>query len=393
MAPILPFTGLASLEVFAVEDLTAQLVWRNLPSGDLGVVVDGHHQILGEADLPSAGEITGLEPSRDNAINITLDGRVIAGRTISTTPSLEGPPLARIATISDLHLGEEGFGLFKEMRESDVHDRAYPLRCAQAAAAEATAWGADLLVIKGDITELGQPEHWAQFDELLDSITIPVLAIPGNHDTFEKPGSLDATEELRRRGLFPETIQALDLPGVRVVAADTTTPRHTWGRMRHIADPLCLAVDTDLPVLLLLHHHLETHHYPRIWPLGTPKRQASSVLEALVTANPDVLISSGHTHRNRARTHKTAVLTEVGATKDHPGVWAGYVAHASGIRQVVRRVAEPTCAEWNDRTHAAVGGIWGKWSPGRIGDRSFAHTWSRAAVSDARRNQASSARV
>lgn len=377
MAPILPFTSLEALEVFAVEDSVAQLAWRNLPAGVVGVNVDGRYQRVGEGGRPGAADVTGLEADAPNTIDVTLAGRKVAQREIRTTPSLPGEGLARIATISDLHLGEEGFGLLKEMKESERHDQAYPLRCAQAAVAEATEWGAELLVIKGDITESGQPEHWAQLDELLGAVTIPVMAIPGNHDTFQKPGSLDATEALRSRGLFPESIQLTDLPGIRIVAADTTTPRHTWGRIRHISDQLCAAVESDLPVLLLLHHHLETHPYPRIWPLGTPKRQASAALDALIEANPDILISSGHTHRNRSRRHETAVITEVGATKDHPGVWAGYVAHETGIRQVVRRVAEPTCIEWNDRTHAAVGGVWGKWSPGRIDDRSFIHTWSR----------------
>ena len=393
VAPTFPFTGLDPIEVFAVEDRAAQLVWRGLPDGELGVVVAGQDQVLGEAGCPGAGEITGLTPDRDHTVEVILDGRVIDRRLVRTTPALDGPGLARIATISDLHLGEEGFGLLKEMREFRAHDRSYPLRCAQAAVAEATEWGADLLVIKGDITESGQPEHWEQFDRLLESITIPVVAIPGNHDTFQKPGSLDATEELRSRGLFPDAIQVVDLPGVRVAAADTTTPRHTWGRIGHLATQLCESVDSHAPALLLLHHHLETHMYPRIWPLGTPKRQAASVLERLVAANPDLLISSGHTHRNRARRHHSAVITEVGATKDHPGVWAGYVAHRHGIRQVVRRVAEPTCIEWNDRTHAAVGGIWGKWSPGRIDHRSFTHTWSRAAAPTPPSNQASSANV
>ena len=385
MAPTLPFTGLAPIEVFAVEDCVAQLTWRGLPAGEIGVVVDDREHILGAAGRPGAAEIAGLAPGATNQVDVLLDRRVIGRHEIRTTPELPGEGLTRIATISDLHLGEDGFGLVKEMRETDRHDRAYPLRCAQAAIAEATAWGAELLVIKGDITELGQPGHWEQFDELLETTTIPVVAIPGNHDTFQKPGSLDAAEELRRRGLFPDAIQTIDLPGVRVVAADTTTPRHTWGRIEHLSESLCGAVDTDRPALLLLHHHLETHHYPRIWPLGTPKRQADRVLDALVDANPDLLISSGHTHRNRSRTHRSAVVTEVSATKDHPGVWAGYIAHEVGIRQVVRRVADPTCIEWNDRTHAAVGGIWGKWSPGRLGDRSFAHGWPRRGLSSTAR--------
>lgn len=377
MAPTLPFTGLDSIEVFAVEDRGAQLVWRNLPEGIVGVLVKGQLQIVGEGGRPGAGEVTDLDPGTANLVDITLDGRVVAQRSIETTPALDGPPLTRIATISDLHLGETGFGLFKAMTETAGHPRDYPLRCAVAAVREATAWGADLLVIKGDITELGQPRHWELFDELLSEISIPVVAIPGNHDTFNKPGSLDATEALRSRGLFQDPIQIRDLPGVRIVAADTTTPYRTWGRIRHLRADLEQAVDTPGPALLLLHHHLETHLYPRIWPLGTPKRQAHQVLNQLVAANQDLLVSSGHTHRNRARTFGSAVVTEVGATKDHPGVWAGYVAHPNGIRQVVRRVAEPSCIEWNDRTHAVVGGIWGKWSPGRLAERSFAHEWTR----------------
>jgi len=376
VAPTFPFTGLDPVEIFAVEDRAAQLVWRDLPDGAVGAVVKGKDQILGVGGRPGAAEITDLDPDTAHLIDVTLDGRVIAQRTIQTTATLQGPPLTRIATISDLHLGEEGFGLVKEMREQPGAGDAYALRCAKAAVREATAWGADLLVIKGDITELGLPHHWELFDELLATITIPVIAIPGNHDTFGKPGSLDATAELQRRGLFPETVSSWDFDGIRVVAADTTTPRHTWGRIRHLSDELSAAVDADGPALLLLHHHLETHFYPRIWPLGTPKRQADGVLDQLIDTNPDILVSSGHTHRNRSRRMGSAVLTEVGATKDHPGVWAGYVAHPTGIRQVVRRVADPSCLEWNDRTHAAVGGVWGRYAPGRINERSFVHTWS-----------------
>jgi Icc-related predicted phosphoesterase len=387
--PTFPFTGLDPIEIFAVEDRVAQLAWRNLPEGEVGVVSKGRDQILGTAGRPGAGEVTNLDPAASNPISITLDGKIIAQRTVQTTPSIEGPPLARIATISDLHLGEVGFGLVKEIRDTSNLAEPYPLRCAKAAVREATAWGADLLVIKGDITELGLPDHWELFDELLADITIPVMAIPGNHDTFGNPGSLNAADQLRRRGLFSDEVTTLDMPGVRIAAADTTTPGHTWGRIRHLSERLTAAVDTELPTVLFLHHHLETHFYPRIWPLGTPKRQGLEVLNELVVANPDLLVSSGHTHRNRARRHSTAVLTEVSATKDHPGVWAGYVAHAGGIRQVVRRVAEPSCLEWNDRTHAAVGGIWGKWSPGRLDERSFVHSWSRQRSVDAPLNRLS----
>ncbi|MFQ5558939.1 MAG: hypothetical protein ACE5GB_15715, partial [Acidimicrobiales bacterium] len=65
-----------------------------------------------------------------------------------------------------------------------------------------------------------------------------------------------------------------------------------------------------------------------------------------------------------------------GSTKDHPGVWAGYEIHAEGVHQTVRRVAEPACLEWTERTAAVVGGIWGRWAPGELGDRSVTHRWT-----------------
>lgn len=381
MAPTFPFTALDTVEVFAVEDTTAQIIWRDLPAGIVGAVVDGREQVLGEGGPVGAGEIVGLRPATSHTVDLTLDGRVIGRRTIHTEPSLDGEELVRIATISDLHLGETGFGLVREMREHPPPGDAYPLRCSRAAARAAAAWGADLLVIKGDITDLGMPEHWELFDELLASVPIPVMAVPGNHDTVAKRGSLDAATELRRRGLFPAEVHHRDLDGVRVVGVDTTSPGRTWGRIGRRLDAIADALDQPLPAVVFMHHHFETHHYPRIWPLGTPLREARGALRVMTEANPDLLVSSGHTHRNRVRRHDTALVTEVGSTKDHPGVWAGYVVHAGGVRQVVRRVAEPDCLAWTDRTHAAVGGIWGRWSPGRIADRCITHSWSRPAPS------------
>ena len=383
VAPTFPFTRLDTVEVFALEDTAAQIIWRGLPEGTVGAVLDGMEHMLGEGGGPGAGELTGLRPDTSHAVEITVDDRVVCRRTIHTEPALDGSVLGRVATIGDLHLGEPGFGLLKKMRERPEPGVGYPLRCARAAVVDAVAWGADLLVVKGDITHLGQAEHWDVFDQFLADVPIPIVAIPGNHDTFKNHGSLDATTELRRRGLFPEPVQRLDLDGARLVAVDTTSPRRSWGRIRSRTSKLCEAVDTDLPALVFMHHHLETHWYPRIWPMGTPRREGADTLNAMLDVNPDLLLSSGHTHRNRTRRHGSAIITEVGSTKDHPGVWAGYAVHANGVRQVVRRVADPSCLAWTDRTHAAVGGIWGLWSPGRVADRCLTHRWSRAAVSPA----------
>lgn len=382
VSPTLPFTSLPPIDVFAVEDTVAQLSWRGLPAGSLTATVQhpsGPESVeLGDAAAPGAADVGGFGPGSVTPIDVTVNGRRIAQPIVTTLDPLPDAPTAKIATISDLHLGEEGFGLIKRLRESKGVEP-YSLRCAKAAVSEAQAWGAELLVIKGDITEFGLPEEWELFDELLADIQIPVLAIPGNHDTLMKRGSVDATTELQRRSLFPAPINSVGIGGVRVVTADSTVPGHSFGRLGRWTEHLVTAVDTDSPALVFTHHHFEHKRWPRLWPLGVQQFDCQALLPALFEANPDLLISSGHTHRNRVRRHATGLLTEVSATKDFPGVWAGYTVYPTGIRQVVRRIAEPSCIAWNDRTHAVVGGIWGRWSPGRLSDRSVNHTWTRPA--------------
>lgn len=362
-----------------MEDTTAQLTWRGLGRGELTATVDHPSEaetiVLGDAHRPGAADIGGLTPDRATPITVAVNGRPVEELSVNTLPALSAQPLARIATISDLHFGEGGFGLVRRLRESAAVEP-YPLRCARAAVREAQAWGADMIVIKGDITELGRPHEWEMLDELLSEIHVPVLAVPGNHDTARSRTSLDATTELQRRNLFPEPVHTTDVQGARIVMADSTVHGRSFGRLgRHAAD-LVDAVDTPTPALVFTHHHLEARHSPWFWPPGVQRFDTTELLRRVFEANPDTVISSGHSHRNRVRRHATGLITEVSATKDFPGVWAGYAIHPDGVRQVVRRVAEPSAIGWNDRTHAVVGGIWGRWSPGRLGDRCVSHRWT-----------------
>ncbi len=362
------------MEVFAVEDTRAQITWRRLPAGNLTARAGDTEQVLGEGGRTGAAEITSLRPSTANSIDLLIDGRELAHHTIQTHESLGPEPLTRIATLSDLHLGEEGFGLVKQMRYRGPD--AYPLRCAQAAAREALAWGAELLVIKGDITQGGHDDEWEMFDELLADIPVPVLAVPGNHDVARTSRSVDATTALQARGLFPEPVHSFDMAGVRIVVVDSTIPGRNWGRIGCWIDELSAAVDVDRPTLIFTHHHVEDRALPRFWPPGIRRYDGAPVLDQLLAINPDIVLSSGHTHRNRIRNYGTGLITEVSSTKDFPGVWAGYAIHDTGMRQSVRRIAEPECIEWTDHTHAAVAGIWGLWSPGRLSHRSHTHHWN-----------------
>lgn len=109
----------------------------------------------------------------------------------------DAPEGLRVAAIADLHVTEDGATsykrLFGEISES-----------------------ADVLVIAGDLTDLGKPSEAERLAEDLKSCTIPVVAVLGNHD-YE----LDAVEEvrgiLRRAGVRLLDGQATEIAGVGFV--------------------------------------------------------------------------------------------------------------------------------------------------------------------------------
>lgn len=258
---------------------------------------------------------------------------------------------------------------------------------------EIEAWGAQLLVAKGDLTDSGRLADWDQFADITARRGFPVLAIPGNHDTWEPGRSmvhplrrppvdtsqaprLSPRQGLARLGQSHDPIVVRDEPGLRIVAVDTTRPDSRAGRIAHLADDVVDTVAASpAPAVVILHHQLMTSPVPTHLPIGIAQTEADPFLDALSQAHPASLVTSGHTHRHRCRHHGPVVITEVGSTKDYPGTWAGYVVHPGGIRQVVRRVGTPDVLAWTDRSAAAAFGAWGRWSPGRLSDRCFSHRW------------------
>jgi hypothetical protein len=174
--------------------------------------------------------------------------------------------------------------------------------------------------------------------------------------------------------LVTDDVAIRDLPGIRVVVADATVPQRHHGSFRHAGGAILDAVaDAPGPALLAVHHQLHPIPVLTHWPPGI--LGGNRFLRAIVAANPDTLVTSGHTHRHRRRRVGPVVVTEVGSPKDHPGTWAGYAVHEGGIRQVVRRTADPRTLAWTEQTKRALLGIWGRWSPGRLPDRCFSHAW------------------
>jgi hypothetical protein len=127
---------------------------------------------------------------------------------------------------------------------------------------------------------------------------------------------------------------------------------------------------------------LAMHHYPQPLPFRTTKpaglrsQDADPLFEALRQANPNTMVTTGHSHRHRLHRRRGVLVAETGSTKDYPGTWTGYSVYERAIRQVVRRIAEPSVLAWTERTRSTALGVWGPYAAGRLEDRCFTELWS-----------------
>lgn len=366
------------LEVFGTGTTWVQLTWSALGPGPVRLrcadaIVDVHLD-----GGPGAVLLEGLAPGTEHHVELTGAGlpapvAALRARTLQPPP---GELVHRIATVSDVHLGSHGTGFLHTIIEKPEPAEPHPTRCARWALREARAWGADELVVKGDLVDRSDEASWAIAESVLSELDVPVSIIPGNHE-WSGRGDVDPVVGLARHGRRLVTGAAHhDRPGIRVVLLDTAIPGTDPGRLSALLDDvLAAATGTELPLFVAMHHQPMRWRVPTYLPAGVPGPDAGHFLHELGRANPRSLVTAGHTHRHRRRHVGPVTVTEVGSTKDFPGTWAGYEVHEGGIVQAVRRIAEPSCIRWTDHTRRAAAGVWQLWSPGRLTDRCFTRTW------------------
>ncbi|MCU1355935.1 MAG: Calcineurin-like phosphoesterase [Acidimicrobiales bacterium] len=405
--------------VFAVDDRSAQLTWRHLRPGPLhlrlesvdavspsGVYLSGgdtdphHHDLVapvpwretgagrfvlddGAASSPGSVLIAGLPAGR--LLTVRASGPAVRGErdlALRTLDALPGSELCRIATLSDLHLGTEVFGQRGTIREHPKPEIPHPQRCTAAAIEEAVHWGAERIVVKGDLTNAGTPKQWREYARLVGESPVPVDALPGNHDHAHPKGwtTIAPPEAAASFHLsIANPILVRDHPGLRVVLVDTTRAGRHGGSVAGVESDVADAVagaGRDGGVIVALHHQLQPHLMAEGWPAGIPRDESMRFLESLGAAHRHVLVTSGHTHRHRRWGHAGVAVTQVGSTKDYPGVWAGYAVSEGGMRQIVRRVGRTDCLVWTDHSRRAAAGLWRHIAPGRLDARCFNLPWT-----------------
>lgn len=194
-----------------------------------------------------------------------------------------------IAQLSDIHIRPKG-RLYK-----DLIDSAQRLRRA-VAHINALQPRPEWVLLTGD---LGDEEHMDELlhaREILDGLTMPLLALPGNHDDREQFRHCFADHaHLPRQGPLHF---AVDAGAMRIVALDATVPGQHHGQIR--GEDLAwlgatLQARPQQPTLLLMHH---PPFVSGIGYLDAYRCFDTEGLEYLVRQHPQVqALLCGHVHR------------------------------------------------------------------------------------------------
>jgi 3',5'-cyclic-AMP phosphodiesterase len=113
----------------------------------------------------------------------------------------------------------------------------------------------DLVVITGDLTHAGKPAEYEALVQQLKRLDLPVLVIPGNHDSREETMAAFPHQAFRREAGFAQF--AVDLGPLTLIGLDTIKKGSSGGAL--CADRLAfleveLGKAKDRPVFIAMHH-------------------------------------------------------------------------------------------------------------------------------------------
>ena len=320
------------------------------------------HDLLVFHDGHRVHRYEGLDPGR------TYDYLGLESRTLDRPP---GELLCRIATVNDVHFGEEECGRVDDHPQGPIQRRApgetpYPEVMNTAAVLEMQAVEPAAVIVKGDLTNSGQPHEFGAFEAWYRTTFGDRLhVVRGNHDAYE--GQHEYAGD-----------RWIEVPGAAIALLDTVIPGKASGTLttaqldwlEHHAHA------SDVPVLVMGHH-------PQWIDEGDNRRSddyfgmhpdASDALNDVVARCPRIVAyTAGHTHRHRIRRMTCGVPTiEIGCVKDFPGTWAEYRVFEGGITQVVHRMSTPDALEWSERCrhlYADFGIDYESYALGTLGER------------------------
>lgn len=199
------------------------------------------------------------------------------------------PKPVRIAQISDLHIKPPGALAYGRVDTARALERCVT-------ALNEFVPQPDLVVISGDLADTPKPEEYDHLKRLLAPLKLPLVGIPGNHDSRQM-----------MRAAFPDAgyafpsgplNQKAEVGGLDLVLLDSSVPGNPQGELD--APTLqwldaTLASAPERPALLFLHH---PPFITGIWHMDRQNLQNAGELGSIVRRHPRVqLIATGHVHR------------------------------------------------------------------------------------------------
>jgi len=154
----------------------------------------------------------------------------------------------------------------------------------------------DLIVMTGDLVDLGRPEEYAHLQEIIAPLTQPLYVVPGNHDARDP-----MREAFKAGGYMPKSgflqYAVEDWP-LRLIGLDTIIPGQGGGEL--CAERLAwldktLAEKPEAPTLILMHHPPFETGIGHMDDIGL--KGAEGFAAVVAKHNQIELILCGHLHR------------------------------------------------------------------------------------------------
>lgn len=186
---------------------------------------------------------------------------------------------------------------------SDLHfGPAYQPRVGEALLDFADRLSPDAVVASGDFTQRAKERQFRAAKEYLDRLPdVPLVVTPGNHDVplYRIRERLFSPYDLYRRYISRELDTVTELPGVVIVALNSTAPRRAIvnGRLRQWQLDFARAAFNAAPPealrVLVAHHHFAP---PPDFEGGDVMPKAKRALDAFTELSVDAILG-GHLHR------------------------------------------------------------------------------------------------
>ena len=192
-------------------------------------------------------------------------------------------PSLRLIHLSDLHFGAQTDGTIGALREA--------LRALQPS----------MVVVTGDLTHGGRPDQFRTARNFLDSLQVPWVAMPGNHDLPLTPWRrfIDPLREYRRN-VASHTAPRVDAELMRFAAIDSTDPaawragKVSLSQAEEASNYLAAAKPPQIRVVAAHHPFSELKSDGREGMHG-----ASEALKKLCCEGEVDLVLAGHLHCTR----------------------------------------------------------------------------------------------